>query len=213
MNRGLFDVENKLWQFLNKMTDLVLLSVLAFVFSIPVVTAGAAQCGFYYGAMRLYEDMDSGVWTDFWHGFCTSIRAGSALWLMQLAAVAVLLLNLWIGLHWESAFAVVLLVLSAVLLVLVLAVCFYAYPIAARYNFSLGKILRDAMSISVGFLPHSFALLVVGAACIAAGIYIPYVAFFMPAIFGYQVARVNVWVFRKFESGETGREHDERKSE
>lgn len=213
MNKGLFDVENKVWQFLNKMTDLMLLSVLSVAFSIPIVTAGAAQCGFYYGAMRLHEDMDGGIWADFWHGFRTNIRKGTALWLLQLVVTAVLLLNLWLSLHMESAFVVGLMALSAVTLAMTLAMSFYAYPIAARYSFDFGKILRDAASIAMGFLPHSIALLAIGAVCIAAAVYIPYVAIFMPAVMGYQIARVNVWVFRKFEGSGIGREHDEQTSE
>ena len=213
MNKGLFDVENKVWQFLNKMTDLVLLSVLSMIFSIPVVTAGAAQCGFYYGAMRLHEDMDGGIWSDFWYGFRTSLGKGTVLWLLQLVATAVLLVNFWIGLHMDSAIAVGLVVLSAVTLLLVCAVFFYAYPIAARYSFKLKKILRDALAIALGFLPHSLALLVIFAAGVAAAVYVPYVALFVPAVVGYQIARVNVWVFRKFEGVKAGRDHDEQTSE
>ena len=195
MNKGLFDVENKVWQFLNKMTDLILLSVLSMIFSIPVVTAGAAQCGFYYGAMRLHEDLDGGIWSDFWYGFRTSLSKGTVLWLLQLVATAALLVNLWIG------------------LLLVCAVFFYAYPIAARYSFGLKKILRDAVAIALGFLPHSLALLAIFAAGVAAAVYVPYVALFMPAVVGYQIARVNAWVFRKFEGVEAGRDHDEQTSE
>lgn len=209
MNKGLFDVENKVWQFLNKMTDLILLSVLSMAFSIPVITAGAAQCGFYYGAMRLHEDMDGGVWADFWHGFRTSLRKGTVLWLLQLGVTAVLLMNVWLGLHTGSAVTVVLMALSVVTLAMVCAVFFYAYPIAARYSFELKKILRDAVSVALGFLPHSLALLAILAAGVAVAFYVPYVALFMPAVVGYQVARVNVWLFRKFEGVEAGRDHDE----
>ena len=213
MNKGLFDVENKVWQFLNKMTDLILLSVLSMAFSIPIVTAGAARCGFYYGAMRLHEDLDGGIWSDFWYGFCTSLGKGTVLWMLQLGSTAVLLVNFWIGLHMDSAVAVGLVVLSAVTLLLTCAAFFYAYPIAARYRFGLKKIIRDAVAIALGFLPHSLALLAIFAAGVAAAVYVPYVALFMPAVVGYQIVRVNAWVFRKFEGVEAGRNHDEQTSE
>lgn len=212
MSNGIFNVENKFWQFLNKMTDLFFLSLLAVIFSLPIITAGGALCGFYYGAMRLYENTDGGVWSDFWYGFRSGLRKATPIWLLQLLVMAVLLLNLWISLHLTSMLALGLTALSAVALGMVLIVSFFAFPIASRYTFGLGKILKDAMSISIGFFPHGLALLVIAGFCVAAAVRFPLVAVFVPAVAGYQVARVNVWIFGKFERNEEDRmrrSHDE----
>lgn len=216
MSGGIFNVENKFWQFLNKMTDLFLLSILAVLFSLPVITAGGAMCGFYYGAMRLYEDTDGGVWQDFWYGFRSGLRQATPIWLLQLAVMAVLALNLWISLHIQSMLAIALTALSLVMLAMVLIASFFAYPIAARYTFNRRKILRDALSTAVSFFPHGFALLVIAGVGVAAAVKFPYVAVFVPAVVGYQIARVNVWIFNKFQRNQedkAGKNNDEQTSQ
>ena len=41
----LFNPENRFWNFMNKITDVFLLGILWFLFSIPVVTMGAETGG------------------------------------------------------------------------------------------------------------------------------------------------------------------------
>ena len=43
----LFDPENKFWQFLNKVTDAALMSLLWLLTSLPLVTIGASTAAFY----------------------------------------------------------------------------------------------------------------------------------------------------------------------
>lgn len=212
MGGGIFNVENKMWQFLNRMTDLFALSLLAMVFSIPLFTIGSAMCGFYYGAMRIFEDTDGGVWADFWYAFRKSFRQGTILWLGQLVVMGLLITNLWISLHMEGMAAIVIFALSAVVLLLVVMVSMFAYPMTARYRFPLRKILGDSASIAVSWFPHAAALVILAALMIYIAYRFHYLIIFVPAIVGYQIARVNTWIFQKFErfdEKKTGGEQDE----
>lgn len=198
MAGGLFDVENKFWQFLNKITDLFLLSLLAFAFSIPLVTIGPALCGFYYAAMRIHENTDGGLWTDFWHGFISSFFVGTLLWIIQVLISALLVYNMYLSFHMSGISAVVAAV-SLVVLAMVTITSFFAYPIASRYHFSVAKIIKDSLFFTVRFLPYGFSLLVLLVGGIYLAIRIPYTTALIPAFLGYQIARVCVWVFHKFE--------------
>ncbi len=206
MGKGIFSVENRFFQFMNKVTDIVLLSVLMLVFSIPLITAGAAMSGFYYGAMRINEDKGSGIWSDFWYGFRKSVKVSTVIWLMQLVLLTVLLMNMWVSLQMNTAFSIVIMIANGVLLLVVLLMALYAYAIAARYQFGITKIIRDSVMIALGYLPHSAALLVLAGGCIFLATKISYIWLFIPAMVGYQAARVNVWIFHKFEVFEDGEE-------
>lgn len=207
MGKGFFDVENSVWMFLNKMTDLFLLSVLWVVCSLPVITAGAAAAGFYYCAMKICEDADYSVWRDFFAGFLGSFRTATKLYLLQLLAFAVLGFDLWVTSRMGSNWGWFLFTISGMLAAAVLCISFFAYPLAARYRFGTRKILHDAAVIACIHLPHTLSLLAVLILGVAAALYFNYVYLFISAAAGYQVARVSVWIFgrhqeKQIEAGE-----------
>lgn len=201
MGRKIFDVENKFWMFLNKMTDLFVLWVLAFLLSIPIVTMGAALTGFYYGAMRLFEGTDTGVWRDFFTGFKKSFKTATVVWLFQLLITVWILLNIYvcfkkIGTTGSLFFMIV----NIVLLVMVFLISTFTYPVVARYKFGLKKVIHDSVLISFSHLPHALSLLTLMVIGCAVSLRIEYVGYFAPPIIGYQVARVSVWIFGKYEA-------------
>lgn len=197
MGKGLFDVENSVWMFLNKMTDLFLLSVLWVVCSLPVITAGAAAAGFYYCAMKMSEGSDYSVWKDFSGGFRGSFGTATKLHLLQLFVSAVLGFDLWVVSRMDSDLGWLLFTITGMLLAAVFCISFFIYPLAARYRFGIKKILHDAAIIACIHLPHTLSLLFVMIVGVAAALYFNYVYLFIPAAAGYQIARVSVWIFGK----------------
>lgn len=197
MGKGLFDVENSVWMFLNKMTDLFLLSMLWVACSLPVITAGAAAAGFYSCAMKISEDADYSVWRDFFAGFRGSFRTATQLYLFQLLAFAVLGFDLWVTSRMDSNWGWFLFTINGMLAAAVLSISLFAYPLAARYRFGTRKILHDAAVIACIHLPHTLSLLAILALGVAAALYFDYVYLFIPAAAGYQVARVSLWIFEK----------------
>ena len=45
---ALFNLDNPVWNFMNKVADLVILNFLVILFSLPVVTAGAAWTAMHF---------------------------------------------------------------------------------------------------------------------------------------------------------------------
>ena len=198
MGNQIFHVEGRLYLFLNKATDIFLCSLLLFLFSLPIVTAGAAMSGFYCGLMKINEETDRGVWRDFWSGFSNAFSKATMLWMMEIMLVALLTVNLLIGLNMGTDLGTVLMVMNGMLLLAVLAVAQYAYPMAGYFDFSIAKLLHDAGATALACLPHSLGLLALAAICGIAAYFIPYAFIFVAPVYGYQVARVNVWIFHRY---------------
>lgn len=193
-----FNVENKVWTFLNKLTDLFLLSVLRFVFSIPLITAGAAAAGCYNGMAKIAKDTDSGVWKDFISGFKAGFKTATKAWLLQLLASCILALNAYVSFRVKTPLGVFILILNLALLLFTVMMAFYVYPMISQYNFDLKKVLHDAAVTSVTHLPHSLSLLVLLAVLIYLSVKIKYLYILAIPVFFYQVARVSVWIFKKY---------------
>ena len=63
--------------------------------------------------------------------------------------LAVAAANLWIGLHTDSALGNLCRGVGAVLLVLWLALEGHAFPLLARYDYRLGRLVLDALRLAV----------------------------------------------------------------
>lgn len=202
MALSIFNVENKLWVFLRRMTDVFLLSMLQVLFSLPIVTAGAAMSGFHYGAMKIIHDTESGVWRDFIKGFKSSFKVSTLCWILQLVVSAVALLNIYICFAMMKKIGYVFMGFNIFVLLFVLMVSFYAYPIAAKYKFGVKKVIHDAVVSSVVHFPQSIGIVLFAALMIYLSIKVRYVFVIALFVVEYQASRVSDWVFEGLEKAE-----------
>ena len=88
--RRLLDINNPIMRFLTNVFDLLALSILWAVFSLPVITMGAASAALYsavYHHVRRGEDY---LWNSFWTAFKENLKRSTLAWLVALAILAVL---------------------------------------------------------------------------------------------------------------------------
>ena len=65
----LFSVDSKFFAVMTKAWDFMFLSVLWLVFSLPVVTCGAATTALYYSMHKVLNDMGGSCIKEFWRSF------------------------------------------------------------------------------------------------------------------------------------------------
>ncbi len=88
--RRLFDVDSKFMRGLIHIADCICLSVLWLVFSIPIVTMGAASAAL-YAAVYKYIRRDEGyLWRTFWEAFRENLKRSTLAWLPALALLILL---------------------------------------------------------------------------------------------------------------------------
>ena len=71
-----FQLDNPFWIFMGKLFDMVLLSVLWLVFSLPVVTIGASTTALYYVALKLANNEGGYTVRSFWQAFKQNLIPG-----------------------------------------------------------------------------------------------------------------------------------------
>lgn len=91
--RRLFDVNNPLMRFLTAVFDLIILSVLWAVFSIPVFTMGAASAALYSAVYHHVRKGEDYLWTSFWDPFKENFKRSTLAWLIALAILGLLVFD------------------------------------------------------------------------------------------------------------------------
>lgn len=179
----LFNPENRFWGFMSKIMDVFVISVLWFLFSIPVVTIGAATTSLYQFTLKQTEDEEGYVWKSFAKAFIKNFLQATALWLIILASGVFLMLDLYACLNISMP-VIARIICFGVLLCIVLLyllTSIYVFPILSRFRHPVKDILLHSFIMSVGNLYISVTILVIYA---AAGVLTYFLPLLLPVFMG-----------------------------
>ncbi len=159
----LFNPENRFWSFMNKIADVFFLGILWFIFSIPVITMGAATTSLYQFTLKQTDDEEGYVWKSFVRAFLRNFRQATGLWLILLGAGIFLAADIWACVQIRIPGAVRIVCFGALLclsLVYILT-ALYVFPILSRFDLNIKTILSHSFIMAMGNLYVSVTILVI----------------------------------------------------
>lgn len=160
---GLFNPENRFWSFMEKMMNLCVLGLVWFLFSIPVVTAGAATAALFSYTLKLSADEEGYVWKSFVRSFKENFRQATLLWVGMLLLGGTLAMDFYVCRYIALARPVRLVLFFALISVGIVYILtsIYVFPLTAFYRLPLKKIVPHAFIMSMGNLFVSVTILVI----------------------------------------------------
>lgn len=163
----IFNPENRFFQVTGRLVDLVLLSVLWLLASLPLVTLGPASAALYDTVVKTFRTKEETTpYRRFFQVFRRELRVGALVSLVVLAAGVLLyclyvffLLSAPTSPLWYTLFFTFL----AVLLLLI-GILSYLFPVLSRFTFGVGGLLGTCVKLALAHLPATACLAVVTAA-------------------------------------------------
>ena len=212
----IFNLNNPVWNFMSKVADLVVLNILVVLFSLPVITAGAAWTALYFVAIRMVRKEERYVFKDFLRSFKANFKQATVIWLLVLAATAVFVGDVLIYKEIPDQIPKVLMIVIMILAYLVLGVALYAFPLLSRFYNTVGGTLKNAFLVSVVNVPYTvwFAFLAVLPFAVSYFVVelFPFLVLFGFSVPAYIASRSWVKIFDKFEPHEGEKEEELRES-
>lgn len=193
----MFNVNNRFWQFLNKMADQLLLTLLYSLCCLPLFTVGTATAAYFSVSMELHQDLEGAIFRDFWKQMGTFFKRGTVLWLLEVAVGALLVLDLWLCWKMRTQIGYFLIPFLLVLLVGLLVTGAYALALVPHTDCSLKQLINCAGNLAVTYLPYSVSMLALLVLCGAMATMYSWAVWHLPAVALYQFSRIFVWVFRR----------------
>lgn len=148
---------------LNKLSNLIIISSLSFVFSLPVVTFGASKAALYYSVHKcLRRGSDTPV-RDFMSSFKSNLKQGIALSLIYIAYTAFSVFDIYFAFNGLGSIALPSWY-KVVALLLILPGVFtfpYVFPYLSRYNDSIRTILKNSFIFCASHASHTAIILIV----------------------------------------------------
>lgn len=156
---GLFDYDSKLFQLLLRVSDLVALSLLWLLCSLPVITIGASTSALYYTAMKLVRQRGNSTISMFFHAFKENIRSSLpvTLLLFVIGYALVVDFNLLAGRLGNNP---VFHGLCIMVLVLYAAIAGLIFPVLAKFRCTLRQLIRNVLLL---LLQHPLTVVAVTA--------------------------------------------------
>lgn len=169
--RKLLDINNPIMRGLVAVFDMIVLSVLWAVFSLPVFTMGAASAALYHAVYHHVRKGEDYLWNSFWTAFRENFKRQTLCWLVALAILVVLVFDTIVfrsiyiqGKPFGWVYYGVLAILA---FVLVWTVYLAAY--GARFNGTVKEVLRFSFILfrAHPLLMLSVMVLVIGGIALA----------------------------------------------
>ena len=160
MGRRFFDPEGLLWRPLGYVGELVALSLLWGVCSIPLLTIGPATVALYDCTVHNLRQKEAGLFSRFFETFRRELKVGclsTLLWALLLAVPYALWLLLAPGFAGTAALNA-LAIGALVLLFFLLAALVWVFPTLSRFTLSFGALNRTALQLALGNMLRSAAL-------------------------------------------------------
>ena len=191
---GAYNVNNRFWQFLNRLTSVFLLTLLWALACIPVVTVGAATTACIKVVMELYNDAEGSIFKEFWAEFKRCFGKATAMWFLHLAVGALAFLSLSAsralfidrGSYVGAFFFPVVAILSLLLLMAAL----YTWPLLAYADGSLMDIAECAVKAMIGQIVLSLSMVAILIAVVFLFLYFPGYCILFPLLIFYLFAKV-----------------------
>lgn len=163
-----FSINSKFYHFMNKVADLMILSALWFVTSLPIFTIGASCTALYYCVVKVVRQENGSAFKSYFQAFRSNFKQSTIIFLLVLAAS---LLMTAIGSAVYAIFQAKstldnIYLVYLVALIFTIAWLHYIFSYIARFQAPLKTVLKNSLVICLVNLPSSLSMVILFAVVI-----------------------------------------------
>ena len=155
-----FSVDGALYKFLTRLWDMIKLNLMWLLFSLPVVTVGAATVAAYSVTLKMVDEQEGYVARQFVKAFKENWRQGIPMGLLALFCSYVVYLDFELQRVMEGDSTMFL--IFGIRAAFVFGMSFiYAFPLSARYENTLIGTLKNSVNIATRYFLRTLLLVAV----------------------------------------------------
>lgn len=196
-----FSVDSPVINFLNKVCDVILLSIVFIICCIPVITIGPALTALYYTTVKVIRRERGYMFKEFFKSFKTNFKSGVFLTFLFALALYILYIDRNYAVAMAETNQQMAFILSCIfnaISVIVFLTLIYAFPVLSRFTVKGFQLMKTSFFMSIRHLPST---ILVAAILIVAGLgmyLIPILFIIVPALAAFLCSFMIERVFRKY---------------
>ncbi|NWQ40314.1 YesL family protein [Bacillus sp. EB106-08-02-XG196] len=157
---GLFDIDNRFFRFATKVMNLFLLNILWIIFSLPIVTVGAATSAVYYVSLKMVRNEEGYIINSFWLAFRQNLKQSIIIEFVFLIVGIILIWDIKYFLQMDNVWGYIFAAIFSIALTIYVFMLIFTFPILAKYSNTIYGTLKNAVIMSLTHLPASIAIAV-----------------------------------------------------
>lgn len=185
----LFENGSGFYYYTGKMFDMLAVSFLWLLGSLPVITVGASFSALYAAASRSIRQEEGSVGERFWKSYKRDLKSAILPWVLFAGAICLLLLN--IGILWnlsDGLFRLFFVLFYGFCILLLIAALGYVFPAVSRFDMPAGWILKLSFYLTVRHLPVSLFLIVLTLAGYFLVLAVPVLVLVIPGVWAWLIS-------------------------
>lgn len=196
---SIFKLDGPIFTILNKFCDVLILSILWILFSIPLITIGPASAALYHTAHKVLLHSEGYVLSTFWKSFRTNLKQGILLTLLCVPVAAFCVVSYFFSnsLGKGSILGAVYFAVTILVSLLLLIMLTYTFPVLSRFYMTIPQLLTTSVALAVTRFGFTLLLIVIFLLSAFAFWLAPFTGFVLPACFAMASERLIEPAFKK----------------
>lgn len=199
----MFGADSPVMSFLTRVTDLLLLNLIALIMCLPIITIGASLTALHNVCGRMARDDGYYVFRTYFESFKKNFLQATAEWLMLLALYAFIAFDILIITSNDTGLPRMLLYLLIAFAIVIFVFSQFLFPLQSRFINPVKKTIHNTIFITLANFPKAILMTMcwsIPLACLAKSLStIPILVFFGLSVPVYVQALLYAPIFAKFE--------------
>ena len=184
--RRFFDLTNPFWSMMSLLSDMLVLTLLWFFFSLPIITMIPATVALYSVGTHLNRQSGGGVIKEFVSAFFKHFKSTVLPGLLILALTAVIVVDIWYYHSVDAKIATFWLFVFIFLGLVLVSLLAYLLPLKSLYDWSWKELLIKSFLMAIRYLQWTLFMVTVNGAFLFVTVYVaPYLSLFVIGAIGW----------------------------
>lgn len=145
MEKKIFD--GKLMAYGNKLADLMLLNLLAIIFSLPLVTIGPAYTAMHYVLFKIYRNEDIYIVKSFLHAFRVNFKSATIIWMIYGFGLVFIIGDFYLIYKEIVKLKIYMIYALIIVAMLVFISGIWAFVLLSRYDDSVKNTIKNSFIV------------------------------------------------------------------
>ena len=196
--REFFSLDGPFNKYGGMIADMIILSFMWVLFSVPIITIGASTTAMFYVSTRRIANREGYITRDFWESFKANLKKSTIIWVFMLLLIWLIWFNIN-NMEVVGGLAVIIFPAQIILLIEIALMSSYIFPMTARFDMSIKQLLKSSFFMANRHLLTSITCLLLLVAAVLAFFIMPPLALFLgPGMYAWLSSYMIMRIFKRY---------------